>query len=679
MVSTMRKNKILAILALPLLLASCGEKNNSSKSDAPSSQESSVPFADTWDVSSQDGTIKVQLFQEDGYLKYKVEKNNVTVINPSKLGMVFEGTDLSMLLEYKNVARDTVTYTYNSISGKRKTNTVTYNEMTVTFLEYNYYLDVTFRLFNDGYAFRYGIRKASDSSESTLTWTDEATEFSLPAKVSTYAMAYTPSGNKDGYYWYSYEDYFAYRRSDRMDGQYSMPMLYQADKDSNIYSLITESQLIGSGYHGSFLAPIEENSPTLKTVYPNAHGKNPDYTVDVSNGFESPWRVGIVGDLKTIVESNLVEDVYGETEYYKPDNYSSLKDEEKAIYDYSWVEPDVTAWNWLYYTGSISQDDWTLQKKYIDLAADMGWKYSLIDGGWQGSHSATEIKELTTYAHNKGVKIIAWGHAFNEFGTEALMRSKLKTWKSYGIDGLKVDFWDGQGANVVPDGQVEDKQTIELYEKFYKMTAEYQMVVNCHGANKPTGERRKYPHVINREAIRGNEFKSVSTAQTVFDTFIRAVVGPSDFTPVVKPFRKGITAAHQMALNIMYESGTPSMADVETRYKQENYIDFFKELPATWDEIKYIEGDVENYAVLARRNGNDWWIGGITCDSKGKDVNLNLDFLGEGNYAATYYSDNGTTGSDSTVALSAETITKGKTKSMHMDANGGFAIKIIKK
>lgn len=607
-------------------------------------------------------------------------------MNPSKMGMTFDGVDLSMLLEYKGIKRnENVNYSYSSISGKRRTNAVSYNEMTVTFLEYNYYLDVTFRIFDDGFAFKYGVRKANDSSPNSLTWTDEITEFAMPEKQKTYGMAYTPSGNKDGYYWYSYEDNFQYHRSDRLGtSSYSMPFLYEYEgEDANknkqeIYSLITESELIGSGYHGSFLTPLEDNSPTLKTTYPSAHGKNPDYTIDVTNGFNSPWRVGIVGSLKTIVESNLVEDVYGQTSYWKPDNYDTLSAEEKAKYDYSWVEPDVTAWNWLYYNGVKAQDDYDLQRTYIDLAADMGWKYSLIDGGWQGNHSASEIKELTTYAHNKGVKIIAWGHAINEFGTEGVMRNKIKTWKSYGIDGIKVDFWDGQGANNVPDGQMEDKQNIELYEKFYQVTAEYQMVVNCHGSNKPTGERRKYPHIINREAVRGNEFKSVSTQQTVFNSFIRAGIGPTDFTPVVKPFRKGLTAAHQMALTIMYESGTPSMADSHLRYKEDNYNAFYKELPAVWDEIQFVDGDVESYAVFARRDGDNWWVGGINGLAEAKDLQLTFDFLGDYNYAVSLYSDNGTTGNDSTVAVSNPSIKKGTNSTIHMDANGGFAMKLIK-
>lgn len=670
----MKKAKFIFSLALPILLASCG--GDPSTSSSKSSFE--VEAKDKWSVKSKDESIVAEVsLTENGEIYYQIQKDGKNVVNSSRLGMLFQDLDLSQFLTFKNVKTNTVSFNYDSITGKRRHNEVSYNEMVLTFNEYYFNIDVTFRLFNDGYAFKYDVSKALEEAPNTLTWTDELTQFALPNKSKTYAMAYKPSGNNSGYYWYSYEDYFSYRRSDRLgSSSYSMPFLYQTD---GIYSLITESELIGSGYHGSFLKPISDNSETIKTVYPNAHGKNPDYTVDVTNGFSSPWRVGIVGDEKTIVESNLVEDVYGDVDYYKPANYDSLSEEDKKTYDYSWVEPGLNAWSWLYYNGSIPQNDYSLQRKYIDLAKEMGWRWVLIDGGWQAGRSDAEIKDLTKYAHDRNIKVAAWGDAFNEFGTEYQMRTRMRKWKSLGIDGLKVDFWDGQNANIVPDGQMEDKQTIAQYDTFYKVTAEYQMIVNCHGANKPTGERRVYPHVINREAIRGNEFKSVSTQQTVFNTFIRSMIGPSDFTPVVKPFRSGITAAQQLALNIMYESGTPSMADKETRYTETNYKEFFQQLPCVWDEINYIEGNVEEYAVLARRNYDNWWIGAISCLDAKKEVTIKLDFLSDGAYEAKVYKDNGTTGASSTVDVDTYEVKKNDTVTINMDANGGAAIKLIKK
>lgn len=670
----MNKRKILFTLTLGLLLTSCGGGTSESSSS------SVVEAKNEWSIKSIDESLEsIISLTESGEIYYRIKKDNKDIVLNSKLGMTFTDVDLSSFLNFKNAATNRVSFNYNSLTGKRRYNEVSYNEIILTFAEYYYDLEVVFRLYDDGYAFKYNINKAISEASDVITWQDEITEFSLPNKSKTYAMQYAPSGNNEGYYWYSYEDNFNYKRSDRLaNSSYSMPFLYEKD---GIYSLISESELIGSGYHGSFLKPIEENSETIKISYPNAHGKNPDYTIDVSNGFSTPWRVGIVGNLKTVVESNLIEDVYGKVDYYKPENYDSLSEEEKKTYDYSWVEPGITAWNWLYWTSvnGVAQTDYEMQKKYIDLASKMGWKWTILDGGWQGGKSDAQIKELTKYAHDRNVKVAAWGHAFNDFGNEYNMRVKIKKWKSLGIDGIKVDFWDGQGANSVPDGQMEDKQTIALYETFYRVTAEYQIIVNCHGSNKPTGERRVYPHIINREAIRGNEFTSVSTEQTVFNTFIRSVIGPSDFTPVVRPFKKGLTATHQMALNIMYESGTPSMADVETRYEEDNYKEFYSQLPCVWDEIKYLEGNVEEYAVLGRRNYDNWWIGGISCLGEKKEISIKLDFIGEGEFEAKLYKDNGTSGSSSTVDVETLMVTSSDTLNLAMDANGGFAIKIIKK
>lgn len=667
MVKNIRNPILIAVLSF--VLASCGQGSSGSSS-------SIIDKEFEWSVASSDNSITASVFQTtDGSIMYNVKKDGKSVIEDSRLGLQTEEADLQYLLTFDSKVENSRQIAYESISGKKTEYATEYNELILTFKEFDYFLDITFRTYNDGYAFRYGVRGVDESVSSTLTWEEEATEFALPHQSRTYAMAFVPSGNKEGYYWYSYEDYFNYRRSDRLGvNSYSMPFLYQTT--DNVYSLISESNLIGTGYHGSFVKI--NNNDVLQTIYPDAHGKNPDLSLDLENGFVTPWRVGIVGTLGTIVESNLIEDVYDEVEYWRPENYDQLSQEQQATYNYDWVEPDVTAWNWLYYNGSVPQDDLDLQRKYIDLAAEMGWGWTIIDGGWRGSNTDSQIRELTGYAKSKNVKVAAWGHAFNDFGNEFQIRAKLSQWKQLGIDGVKVDFWDGQGATVVPNGQMEDKQTLELYEKFYQISAELQMIVNAHGSNKPTGERRVYPHVLNREAIRGNEFKTVSTEQTVYNTFIRATIGPSDFTPVVQPFTNGITAAHQMALNIMYESGTPSMADHEDRYREADYNEFFKQLPAVWNDIHYLEGDIEEYAVLARRHGDNWWVGGITARTA-KSIDLDLSFIGDGEFEAKIYSDNGTTGPNSTVDVFTQNVTKNSKINVEMIEKGGFAIKIIKK
>lgn len=665
--------KILSLSAV-LLLSGCGGGAVSSSFSASASSSREIDVETEWSLKSPDSSIVLTVsLSNDGSVYYRAGKDGQAVVDNSKLGFVFEEADLSSFLTFfSKEERSGVAISYDNISGKKSHVETSFNELKLTFLEFDYYLDITLRGYNDGYAIRYGIRQAKDEAATTISWKSECTEFALPAKSKTYAMAYKASTTEDdGRSCYSYEDYYSYRRSDRLSaGVYQMPFSYETAE--GVYGLISESGLIGSGYHGSFL---ENNADgILATVHSPASGINPDKTVELP--FVSPWRVEAVGSLKTTVETTIFEDVYDEIEPWKPSNYDELSAEEQANYDYSWVEPDVTAWNWLYYTGTTLQSDYSLQRKYIDLARDMGWKWSILDGGWQGEHTDSEIKELCSYAKSQGVKMVAWGHAFNDFGTLASMKLTLKKWKRLGIDGVKVDFWDGQAATLSPKGQMEDKQCLEQYETFYQTAASLQMVVNCHGANKPTGERRLYPNVIAREAVRGNEFKSVGTDQTVFDSLIRGAVGPTDFTPVVVPFRSGITIAHQMALPILLECGMPSMADVETRYKEENYNAFYKDLPAAWDDIKFVDGGLETHAVIARKKGDNWWVGGITSKSA-MSIALDLSFLGEGTYNATIYSD-ATSQETSGVALDSQSVTSATKLDVSMIENGGFALTLKK-
>ena len=188
-------------------------------------------------------------------------------------------------------------------------------------------------------------------------------------------MEYAPNGNYNAF---SYErNYIRYSSRDLVPTQsLTMPLLYKVDK-TNIYSLIAQSELIGSGYYGSFLHATEEGSGVLQPEHNRAGAVLYDDRVDYP--FESPWRAGITGDLKTVEESELVEKLYDDVEYWKPDNYDELSDEEKKIYNYDWVEPGICTWSWLYYQGNERFDykPGSTYYQYVDLAVRMGWKYIL--------------------------------------------------------------------------------------------------------------------------------------------------------------------------------------------------------------------------------------------------------------------------------------------------------------
>lgn len=179
-----------------------------------------------------------------------------------------------------------------------------------------------------------------------------------------------------------------------------------------------------------------------------------------------------------------------------------------------------------------SQSDWELQKEYVDTAAEMGWPYVLLDGGWD-STNYEKITEFCTYAEEKGVKVLVWLDALSSFdgGSERTLTRRLKRYAQCGVDGVKVDFFDGQTMQDLNEFQGEDTEMIKWYETVYQECAKLKLVVNCHGSNKPTGERRIYPNVICREGVRAYEmYGNLGTNEIINSLFIRGVIGPADFT-----------------------------------------------------------------------------------------------------------------------------------------------------
>ena len=645
-------------------------------------ETSSFVNGKVWNVTSPDGEINVELVLDDyGTMFYSVTDGDTTVLEKSRLGWTLADDNLSAFLTYVSDDSNIIMGSYENKTGRHREVEYECAETTVTVRSVGgMYLDVIMRAYNDGYAFRYKIY-GEDGETGTIDVVEENSEFALPAESDTLMQAYTPSSLNC----FSYEEDYIQRASNRLDGKYvSMPMSYRAGK-SETYLLITESGLVGSGFYGSFLKESEENFQTgiLQTVIGPA-GIQKDNNI-IEYPFTSPWRVGAVGTLKEVVETEMVEKVYDDAEYWKPDNYDSLSDAEKSVYNYEWVDPGLSAWSWLQESSlqisgkRIEQNNLTetgAHYRYIDLAAEMGWKYYLLDGGWHSGNSDATIMKLSNYAKAKGVKLVAWAHAFNLFGngSPVILDNILSKWASYGIVGLKIDFWDGQGASG-HSWQGEDRSCIEWLDTVYQTAAKYKMMVNIHGGNKPTGERRLYPNVINREGIKGNEMRgSISSLTTVNQMYTRNIVGPSDFTPVVKTLGT-LTYAHQMALAVLYDCGMTSLADIPDRYIDGGIMqDFYSYLPTSRDESLFLDGAWDKNYVSACRKGDDWWIAGINCYEK-TSTSFDLSFLSDGDYTATIYTDDEATEKP---VSETRTLTASDSMSFDMLSNGGFIVRLVK-
>lgn len=651
-------------LAIPAILAGCAPKEEGKVNDTPAADRGS------WTVVSPDGSLTATLTQDgDGKLFYTVKKDGVVTMERSELGLVIAEDDLA-LTTLSNISSRKVSGSYENKSGKTSHVTYECNETTLVFKAWTFYLDVVFRCYDDGYAFRYGVRRI-DGGEGTMTVLEEKTQFALPESTTMWAQEYVSNTPKKGEC-FSYEGSYDRRNAAGVEPeQYlAMPLLYKAGR-SEIYTIITESRLIGSGFYGSFLQVPSDlaGQRVFQTVHTPAGCKLDDNRV--AYPFTSPWRVGITGDMKTVNESELVEKVYDDASYYRPDNYDELSEEEKAVYDYDWVDPDVVTWSWLAYGGQ--QSNYELHREYVDLAARMGWKYILLDGGWNVV-SDENFKAFMSYANAQRIKVIVWCDAFTTFANadrDTLVR-KLEQWAALGVAGIKIDFFDGQ-TTTGNEFQGEDIEAVEWYETVYRETARLKMIVNCHGSNKPTGERRIYPHVLNREGLMGNEFKQIGASTTVNEMFVRSVIGPSDFTPVVIPFSANLSGAHQMALAFMFESGAPSLGDKSEAYANADITDYYKTIPALRDRTVFLGGRPDYYYASAVKAGDIWYAGAINGVIE-DTVTIDFSFLGSGTYTAEIFTD---ASDGSAVQREVRSISAGDSLTFLLAANGGVAIRLL--
>lgn len=657
------------MLASAVALGGCSGKSNKRPKDMGQ-----------WTVESPDGSIKSAVVMDaDGKLSYSVTKNGTAVVEKSALGFDIAEDDLR-LLTVENSSSRRVTGEYENITGKHAEVSYDCNETTITFKAWEFYLDVIMRAYDDGYAYRYNIR-AIDGSSGTMTVLAENSEFALPKSAQLWTQPYKTSAawGREGEF-FAYENAYVYKNVSGLGGStLAMPLLYKVG-DGDLYSLVTESDLIGSGFYGSFLKEQESNYGTgiLQTVHtPAGITKNDN---KVAYPFTSPWRLGSVGTLATVVESEMHEKVYDDVTPWRPDNYDELSDDEKKIYDYEWVEPGVSTFNWLRYPGVENQKDYELHREYLDLAVAMGWKYHILDGNWDNDLENPTQKaaflDFMDYAKQKGVKVIVWCDAYKTFGKgkKELLVETLDRYQSWGVAGIKIDFFSGETVENPPH-QSEDIGAIEWYETIYQECAKRQMVVNAHGSNKPTGERRKYPNVINREGIYGNEFDTVDSTVTVNHMFTRNLLGAADFTPCVKPRNRGLTVGHQMALAVLFESGIPSMGDYASEYYDETVNSYYKALPAKHDETLFLGGEPDMYYCAAIKSGEEWFVACINAVVP-SSVPLDFSFLGAGEYTADVWTD--VDGNNMAVTKTQKTVTNATKETVEIGRNCGFIYHIYK-
>ncbi|MDZ7723815.1 MAG: glycoside hydrolase family 97 catalytic domain-containing protein [candidate division KSB1 bacterium] len=399
-----------------------------------------------------------------------------------------------------------------------------------------------------------------------------------------------------------------------------------------------------------------------------------DYIAKVKPRQKLPWRVFMLADQdKELLTNDLVFQLSRPLQIENPD----------------WIKPGTVAWDWwnalnIYGVDFESGINTETYKYYIDFASEYGLDYIILDEGW--SQSTTNIKEsnpdidiheLVRYGEEKNVGVILW-MLWGPLNRD--MQEILERYADWGVKGIKVDFM-----------QRSDQDMVLFYERCARIAAENQLLVNYHGAFKPTGLRRAYPNVVNFEGVKGLEnckWTDVITPEhDVTLPFIRMAVGPMDYTPgamdnahpvnfsarFTRPMSQG-TRCHQAAMYVVYEAPLQMLSDSPSNYYREpETTEFISSIPTVWDSTVVLAAKVADYIAVARRHNDVWYVGAMT-DGSPRTIILNLSFLSTGTYQADIMQD-GTNAAKN--AIDYERVKKQVTAEtrleIHMAPGGGWA------
>ncbi len=633
---------------------------------------SAAGAADTWRVESSGGRTAITLTltepeaggsAEGKRLYYTVEHRGATVLPRSPLGISRADQDFLGGLSFdraSEVSREQ--QSYRLVHGKRSRCDYVADEQTVCFKNAKgARLEVILRAQDDGVAFRY---RFPEKSSARHTVTTEHTGFRLPAGGAMWVHPY----DKATQYSPAYETYYADgvpvgTPAPAEDG-WAYPVLFRT-AEGRTWGLITEAALDGT-YCGSRLAQTPRNGVyPLRLPAPGEGNNTGSIEPSSTLPWQTPWRAIMLADSPLgIIESTFITDC----------NPPSI------ITDTSWIKPGRASWSWL--SDHDSPQDCAKLRTFVDLAAAMGWEYSLVDANWTIMKNGT-IHDLLAHASRAGVGLLLWynsggKHNYVSEKPRGLMfhrpirRGEFKLLKRWGVKGVKVDFF-----------QSDKQEIIALYHDILRDAADFQIMVNFHGCTLPRGWSRTYPHLMTMEAVRGAEcysfdraFTATAPGHNTIIPFTRNAVGPMDYTPVMfedNVYRHLTTYAHELALPVIFESGLTHFADRVRAYQNlpEAPREFLKRIPAAWDDTRCLAGEPGRVVVIARRCGDTWYVGGITGEKKGRDVFIKLEFLGDGASYDMHLIEDGT--KPRTFATQTLTVTAGTTLTLKLRGYGGFA------
>jgi alpha-glucosidase len=623
-----------------------------------------------YEVQSPDGNMKVSVKLTDK-IYYDVSSRNIRLLNDCSiqmdLGKQNPGAAPRLLSRKTRLVNETLTpvvpLKYSTVKNE-------YNQLVMKFRgDYA----VEFRVFNDGIAHRFITDIKGDieviNEEFRISFPDNyLLHMQQPARFKT-----------------AYEEPYQHVTAGewKSSGKKAvLPILI--DTRQQYKMLISESDLYD--YPCMFFTGHE--SATLSSVFPKVpleFGEDGDRSLKIMKeagyiartpGKRSfPWRYVFISR----EDNQLLEN----TMTYKLATRNQLE-------DVSWIRPGQVSWEW--WSGAtpygadvnfVAGCNLDTYKYYIDFAAKYGIPYIIMDEGWAKStrdpytpNPNVDLHKLISYGKEKNVGIVlwlTWLAVENNFGL-------FKTFEEWGVKGIKIDFMDRS-----------DQWMVNYYERVAREAAKHHLFVDFHGSFKPAGLEYKYPNVLSYEGVRGMEqMGGCRPDNSVFFPFIRNSVGPMDYTPGAmismqpdiysshRPNSASIgTRAYQMALFVLFESGLQMLADNPTLYyRNEECTRFITGVPVTWDETVALKSQAGEYALVAKRKGNKWYIGGMTNNSeKVREFDIPLNFLETGkNWHMTSFEDGANAGRQAMDYRKKEArVAAGEILHIKMVRNGGFA------
>lgn len=636
--------------------------------------------AASYEVTSPDGRLTAVL-KTDKHLTLSLRYNGEMIMRPSPIGMTLaDGTKIGKGGRMSATRPRLVNEKIKAPFYRQESFNTEYNQI---IMRLSNGFGVTVRAYNEGVAYRFG-----SNHMDTLIIMNETAEYDFGSESKAW-LAYT-TGTEDPYRT-AFQNTYTHTK---LDTAKSLPVFLPATVDCYVAKVtILESDV--ESYPNMWIVPEGGKLKASFAAYPakmayhkERHmtyvAKRENYIAKTYGDRQYPWRILAVSGKDTEMPTNNL--VYA---LARPNKIGDTK----------WIKPGKAAWEWW--------NDWNLKgvdfeaginyetyKYYIDFAAAQGLEYIVLDEGWYDSDAGTilepvekiQFPELLNYAKEKGVGVMLWS-VFN------VMDERLDTicehYAAMGVKGFKVDFMDR-----------DDQTAVEMVERLAACAAKNHLVLDLHGIFKPVGLDRTYPNILNYEGVFGMEecrWTDASSDMPRYDVtfpYIRMMAGPVDFTPgamrngtkydwraiYTKPVSMG-TRCHQAACYVVHDSRLTMLADSPTNYEADTvYTKFIATLPTTYQRTIIPQGEVGEYIISARRNGENWYVGGQT-NWDGREVNLTFPFLKKGvKYDAQILRDGINANHDAEdYIIETSEVMRGQSMKIKMASGGGFVVKLIKK